>query len=415
AGEPVVFKRGYGYRRMLGDEGEPVSSLRVTTRTNFRVASLTKPFTAAAALELADEGQLSLDDAVTKWLPGMPDYADDVTIRHLLTHKSGVASYWRLMNNRAPPFFNDLAMLRKVATAPKLDFPAGKVCVYSNTGYVLLGLVVQQASGQPFHTYLHDEVLRPLGMERSRVLVEGLNQIDERAYGHKPGPAPAANQRTRRAREQQLKQFLALRDRLIAQQAETTAIDARIALVEQQLAAAEAPRFAPGLDRREIDPGAWHEEDQGPFSELRGDGTLYTSIDDLQQLVSALREGTTMLSAQSLASWLDPQTTPEKGSVDRRFGRRYTCGWMIDERLGERRYSHRGATRGFRQTFQWMPESGRAVAILMNSVPPGGEGPDSWDDARIERLGEQVLQAVLSPTDGDSGLERLAEPTLLRD
>ena len=68
---------------------------------------------------------------------------------------------------------------------------------------------------------------------------------------------------------------------------------------------------------------------------------------------------------------------------------------MVDERLGEPRYSHRGATMGFRQTIQWLPESGRAVVVLMNSVPAGPEGPETWDDAMIEGLGERVMQDVL--------------------
>lgn len=414
-GEPIVFKRGFGYRRMRADVDEPLSSIRMTPQTNFRVASLTKAFTAAALLKLADEGRLSLDNPVTKWLPGMPAYADNVTIRHLLTHTSGVASYWQLMNNRAPAYFNDLALLRTIATTPKLDFPAGRRCVYSNTGYVLLGLVVQQASGQPFHSYLRDEVLLPLGMQRSEVLVEGLNEITERAYGHKPGPVVTKKRQPRNVREKQLERLLALRERINVQGANTGALDTRIAQLRREFAEEDTPPVSPRLDRGEIDPSAWHEEDQGPFSGLGGDGTLYTSLDDLQQLVESLRSSDAPLSDEAVELWLDPQTTPDVGSVDGQAGRRYTCGWVIDDRLDEPRYSHRGATRGFRQTFQWLPQSGRAVIVLMNSVPPGPEGPASWDDARIEQLGEQVLQAVLDPMDKDSGLERLAEPIELRE
>jgi CubicO group peptidase (beta-lactamase class C family) len=378
-GQTVVFKHGLGVRRY--DGGVDKSASPVTPETNFRVGPFTKVLTAAAVLKLVDEGKLSLDDSAVDWLPGLPEAFAPVTVRMLLDHTSGLPPYQGLLNEKQTPEATDLNVLRMLSRLPQASLGSlPPRTAYCDTGYVLLGLVVRQASGRPFDVYLRDEVLKPAGMTRSLLHVEGLNEPLQRAYGHNPGPTSTVQQTRLR-----LRQMLAFRERFAQQQGQPNeAIEQQILIAQRQLAAVR-------------EPGDWHVEDQGPFTRLGGDGSLYTSLDDLHALLDAVRDRKVPLSEASYDLWLTPRVSPDPNDAlgDSRRGRRYACGWIVDERLGEPRYSHRGATIGFRQTIQWLPKSERAVVVLMNSVPDGPEGPDSWDDAMIEALGERVMQVVL--------------------
>ncbi|TWT99125.1 Penicillin-binding protein 4* [Botrimarina colliarenosi] len=382
-GKEVAFKQGFGVRQ-LAERGES-DPLPMTPATNFRVSSFTKVVTAAAVLKLADQGALNLTDSVLEWLPGLPEAYRPVTVRSMLDHTSGLPAYHSLINQNQNPDASDLNVLRAVARSRRSPLPSQGQTIYSNTAYVLLGLVVQQASGRPFADYLQDEVLVPAGMTESVLFVEGLNQIPHRAFGHQPGAtANVAQSRMR------LQQLIDLRDRLALQQQQPNeALERQIVLLQAQVGTVDGPL-------------AWHEEDQGAYTRLGGDGALYTSLNDLQALFAAIDDRRLPLSDEAYDDWLKPCGAPapnNDGFGDSQRGRQFTCGWMVDERLGEPRYSHRGATKGFRQTIQWMPESRRAVVVLMNSVPPGPEGPLTWDDALIEELGERVMREVLGLAD----------------
>ncbi len=131
----------------------------------FSIGSISKQFTAAAALMLAEEGKLSLDDPVARFLPDLTQ-AKDVTVRQLLSHTSGYQDYWP--QDYVPPF-----MLREITTdvildrwaKQPLDFPPGAQYQYSNTGYVIAGLIVEKAGGEPLMDLLERRVFRPLGMK----------------------------------------------------------------------------------------------------------------------------------------------------------------------------------------------------------------------------------------------------------
>lgn len=140
-----------------------------TVDTRFNIASLTKAFTGAAILLLWEEGRLSLDDPIGRWLDGFPaEVAGKVTVRHLLTHTSGWGHYWE-----HPTFRAELASLRSVGDYMAfirdipLDFEPGTAEQYSNVGYEVLGAVVEAASGQDYYDFVEDRIFRPLGMEES--------------------------------------------------------------------------------------------------------------------------------------------------------------------------------------------------------------------------------------------------------
>ncbi len=403
-GTRVEFKHGYGEVRAAGpgDAGaDPV-----TPTTNFRVASFTKVLTAAAVLKLVDQGEVALDDSIGKWLPLLEDRYAAVTIESMLDHTSGLPAYHGIPELAKATDCSDLTVLRAVARAPRgLPSKPKAVCDYSNTAYVLLGLIVQQASGRPFPDYLRDEILRPAGMDQSEIFVEGLNTIPERAFGS----LPVSQGRAGRAVILNGQRVVANWERLPrAQQAR----------LQAQLERAGAPLLEPAGAPGQL---RWVTADQGKFTRLGGDGALYTSLDDLQALLGAIARRELPLSSEAYERWLNPT---EKPPTTDRFGdaakqRRFTLGWVVDERRGETRYSHRGGTRGFCQTVQWFPESDRAVVVLMNSVPDNSRGYAGWDDTLIERLGEEILRTVLDGADevtipNPGAASRFNEPRELR-
>ncbi|MEN0109207.1 MAG: serine hydrolase domain-containing protein [Planctomycetota bacterium] len=391
SGEAVDFRAGYG-RVGLADD-----AARVTPRTNFRVASFSKVLTALAVLRLADAGKLSLDDPVTRWLAGMPEWAQRCTLGSMLDHTSGVAAYHGLIRptrvvGGPAARFTDLNVFNAVASAPPQFRPGGD-CRYSNSAYVLLGLVVQQATVDPMHVALRQWALRPAGMARSEVLVPALNPVEDRAYGHRPGELEQRVAQIVQQTQLQLNQFRELQNRRDLPAAQLNAFKEQVARLEARL-----ERFAPPP---ELAGAEWHVEDQSEYSELGGDGALYTSVDDLAALIRAVMERGPLLSEASWRLWTAPQSTPPPGDGfgDSAAGRRFACGWVVDDRTGETRLSHRGETRGFRQTVQVFPDSGRAVAVLMNNAAIDVETGADWTEAQFERLGERVMRGVLGPID----------------
>lgn len=175
-GQPV-FRRGYGLA--VVEDGTPV-----TAHTNFRLASVSKQFTATAILLLAHEGALSLDDRVKRWLPSLPAAADPITLRHLLSHTSGLLDYEDLMPRDATAQVRDLDVLHLLERQGRTLFVPGSRYRYSNSGYALLALVVGQASGQDFATFLRARIFQPLGMAHAVAHQDGVDDVAARAYGY---------------------------------------------------------------------------------------------------------------------------------------------------------------------------------------------------------------------------------------
>ncbi|MGH6966993.1 MAG: serine hydrolase, partial [Phenylobacterium sp.] len=158
-GKPI-FRKAFG----MADREWDVAN---TPQTRFRLGSITKQFTATAILQLAEQGKLSIDDPVSKYYPAAPATWAPITLKHLLTHTSGIPSYTAI-----PGFFAQQARLDKTPdeiialTRDKpLEFQPGSKYAYDNTGYVLLGYVVEKVSGQPYAAYLQDHIFTPLGMK----------------------------------------------------------------------------------------------------------------------------------------------------------------------------------------------------------------------------------------------------------
>ncbi|WP_225766409.1 serine hydrolase domain-containing protein [Stenotrophomonas sp. Marseille-Q4652] len=175
-GKPV-FRRGYGL-------AELEQATAVTPQTNFRLASVSKQFTAAAILLLAEDGRLSIDDPLKRWLPGLPAAAEAVTLRHLLSHTSGLLDYEDLMDPADTRQVHDSDVLQLLQREDRTYFAPGSQYRYSNSGYALLALVVAQASGMDFASFLQRRIFQPLGMTGTVAHQDGVDEVAHRAYGH---------------------------------------------------------------------------------------------------------------------------------------------------------------------------------------------------------------------------------------
>jgi CubicO group peptidase (beta-lactamase class C family) len=158
-GNPVV-RRSWG----MSDLEDHVLA---TPATNYRLASVTKQFTAAAILLLREDRKLSLDDRARRWLPSLPPALDSVTIEHLLTHTSGIIDYEDVIPKETTEQVHDSDVLRLLESQDSTYWKPGSKYQYSNSGYSLLALIVERASGKKFATFLHDRIFAPLGMSNT--------------------------------------------------------------------------------------------------------------------------------------------------------------------------------------------------------------------------------------------------------
>jgi CubicO group peptidase (beta-lactamase class C family) len=175
-GLPVVH-RAYGMADLE-------ASVAAMPASNFRLASMTKQFTAAAVLLLMQDGRLALEDPVRKWLPSLPEATQPVTIRHLLTHTGGLIDYEDVIPDSVTEQLHDADVLRLLESQNRVYFAAGSDYRYSNSGYSLLSLIVARASGKDFATFLRERIFQPLRMQNTLAFEQGVSSVSNRAYGY---------------------------------------------------------------------------------------------------------------------------------------------------------------------------------------------------------------------------------------
>jgi len=298
-GRPV-FRRGYG-----------VTDLRtlhpIDAKTNFRLASFTKQFTAACIMLLARDDKLHYDDHLTDFFPEFPAYGKPITVRNLLNHISGLPDYGEILMKQYPdtppekiPQILDAGVLKLLEQQTAGQFAPGTKWEYSNSGYAVLAMIVEKVSGKSFGQFLHERIFAPLKMTNTLAYEKGKNEVPHRAFGH----------------------------------------------------------------TKEKD--GFHETDQSPTSAVLGDGGIYSSLDDLAKWDRALREHTLLSEAEMQPALTPVQPTegpakfPDGGTVS------YGFGWFLDPYRGHKRMSHDGETIGFRTTIQRFPEDKLTVIVLAN-------------------------------------------------
>ena len=171
----VVKVEGYGYANVE-------HNVPVRPETVFQSGSLGKQFTAAAVMTLVEEGGLALDDPIAKYFPEAPPAFRPITVRHLLTHTSGIPDYTEGTVDLRRDYTED--ELARMAFGLKLEFAPGARWNYSNTGYLMLGVLVRRASGRFYGDVLRDRVFTPLGMKTARIISEE-DIVPNRAAGYR--------------------------------------------------------------------------------------------------------------------------------------------------------------------------------------------------------------------------------------
>ena len=181
-GGRLLYAHGYGMANLeLGIPNLP--------RTVFDIGSVSKQFTAMSVVLLAADGRLSLDDDVRRWVPELPDYGARITLRHLLHHTSGLRDYPDLFDMAGVPTENwttDADAMRLIVGQKALNFRPGTRHLYSNTGYFLLGVIVQRASGLTLRQFTESRIFRPLGMKSTHVHDDHTMIVPRRATGYEP-------------------------------------------------------------------------------------------------------------------------------------------------------------------------------------------------------------------------------------
>lgn len=173
----IVFKKGYGISNATTGE-------LITPKTNFRLASITKQFTAMSILLLVEKGKIKLEDPLTKYFTSFPAYGKGIKIKHLLTHTSGLKDYEDLIPTGQVVQLHDTNCLQLMYTTNSLYFTAGSQYKYSNTGYAILALIVEKVSGQDFAVFVKENIFKPLKMGSSVAYVSGKSEVLNRAYGY---------------------------------------------------------------------------------------------------------------------------------------------------------------------------------------------------------------------------------------
>jgi CubicO group peptidase (beta-lactamase class C family) len=176
----ILYKRGYGAANLE-------YNIPITSKTVFMIGSTTKQFTAMCIALLAEQGKLSLDDNIRKYLPEMPEYSSPIAIRNLIHHTSGVRDsdivLW-LSGKRYGAFTTDEQLLELLSHQKELNFKPGEEHLYSNAGYFLLSQIVKRASGQSMRNFAEENIFKPLGMSNTKFVDDHTMIVKNRATGY---------------------------------------------------------------------------------------------------------------------------------------------------------------------------------------------------------------------------------------
>ena len=308
----TLFERGYGIRDLR-------TSAKIDAQTDFRLASFTKQFTAMATMLLIHDGKLHYNQNLTDIFPDFPAYGRAITVRHLLTHTSGLPDYEDLMETaektKGPTWsathqIQDREVLDLLERQTAGKFTPGTNWSYSNSAYVVLGLIVGKVSGKPFGRFLHDRIFEPLHMSGTLVYVNGEGDVPNRAYGHRKGP------------------------------------------------------------------DGFLETDQSSTSATLGDGGVYSNLADLAKWDEALekhvllsqKEMSAAVTPVKLAKGTQPKWPlgPAEDNLAPGKPVSYGFGWFLDPYEGHVRMWHSGTTMGFRTVIDRFTADQLTIVILCN-------------------------------------------------
>lgn len=173
----IIFQKGYGLANI--ESNQPVNET-----TNFRLASVTKQFTAVSILLLIEREKLQLTTTLNEIFSGFPEYGKNINIKHLLQHTSGLIDYEDMIDDTVTIQLKDKDVLNLMLQSDSTYFEPGSKHQYSNSGYALLALTVEKISGKPYRDFLEENIFQPLGMKNTIAFENSINEVKNRAYGY---------------------------------------------------------------------------------------------------------------------------------------------------------------------------------------------------------------------------------------
>lgn len=173
-----VFKKAYGLAHLE-------ENIAAETQTNFRLASVTKQFTAMGIMQLVERGVLTYETSLQALFPEFPDYGRGITVRHLLQHTSGLIDYEDLIPDTATVQVLDKDVLAMMMTQDSTYFTPGEKFRYSNSGYAVLAMIVEKLSGKSFATFLQENIFAPLEMTNTIAYEQSVSEVNHRAMGYR--------------------------------------------------------------------------------------------------------------------------------------------------------------------------------------------------------------------------------------
>jgi len=180
----IIYSKGYGVANLDYD-------IPITPQSVLRIGSISKQFIAMCIAMLAEQGKLSFDDDIRTYLPEMPDYGNQVTIRHLLHHTSGIREYLALVNLIGKPEgsvfgYTTRELVELLSRQQRLNFEPGSQFSYTNSGYFLLAEIVTRVSGMKASAFAQENIFEPLGMTQTRFYDDPNAIIRNQAFGYSP-------------------------------------------------------------------------------------------------------------------------------------------------------------------------------------------------------------------------------------
>jgi len=172
-----IFKKGYGLANLE-------TGRKANEYTNYRLASVSKQFTTMCIMILKEKGKISYDDRLTDVFTDFPKYGDKITIRNLLQHTSGLIDYESLIPDDQTEQVKDKDVLEMMKTQDSTYFEPGTKFKYSNSGYVLLAMIVEKISGKRFAKFLDENIFSPLYMYNTVPYEKGISTVTNRAFGY---------------------------------------------------------------------------------------------------------------------------------------------------------------------------------------------------------------------------------------
>lgn len=281
----IIYNKAFGL-------GDLESKSKLSPSTNFRMASVSKQFTAMCILLLEKDGKLSFDDPISKFFPELPAaVGSKILLRHLITHSSGIIDYESLMKDNETNQILDAGVLNLLKTQDTTYFKPGTRFRYSNSGYALLALITERISGKSFPEFMKIRIFSPLKMKNSMVY-EADKAIPERAFG-----------------------------------------------------------FA--RDKNQI----LFPNDQSSSSAVKGDGGVYTSLNDYRKWINSLRKST-LVDMKTATSKLNFSIRDSTNSY-------YGPGWFYFDKTSPS-YFHSGSTCGFSTFSIQIPDHKTSIVYFSN-------------------------------------------------